>query len=65
MWATDRQPNKKMNQQEQLNITEIVKRYEHWLKNGIIYFNPYYKNPTEWIASVKAKVEELKRKIKK
>lgn len=50
---------------EQVNITEIVKRYEHWLKNGIIYFNPYYKNHTEWRASVKDKVEELKCKLKK
>lgn len=54
-----------MTTQEVENINHIISVYTKWLCNGIIYFNPYYKNSTEWRASVKAKVEELKKKIKK
>lgn len=43
---------------------ELINRYENWLKNGVIYFNPYYPNLKSWQDSVKEKINELKSKLK-
>lgn len=43
---------------------ELINIYSMWLRNGIIYFNPYYPSVKEWTDSVKQKIEQLKQKIK-